>query len=379
MFKRSIIRVVIFTVAIAMLYGCKSKVESDQLKEREYQRKLAEAQELAKQIREGDLFNENQIIQERIKNPDNVCAFTTSYQAVDFGPDPDFRGDGYAALYNDTGGIVYYFDLGNRQRYKMWQYGRDPSFGMLLPDGNQKFIYQDYDLVKTDEGTEKKILGLLMNTDKDWLRPPKNLYEGEASKPYFVNEDRTVIFVEADKYWLLDEQLQKKEITEEEYNQLRDSRFTYENTWKLMDEYRGKKGIWVTDHAELNWVQLRDTTDLSTIEIMPVSYHIYCWGNEFAGILELSPTDLPNYSIKLNEGLSASVGELFDVYEKKLSPISQEVIGYKKDQLKGTLRVIKIVEGHLVCEFQTKLYQNGIFKDDAAVSKSNPQTIGKIL
>jgi len=55
------------------------------------------------------------------------------------------------------------------------------------------------------------------------------------------------------------------------------------------------------------------------------------------------------------------------------------VIGYKEDSLKGTLRVIKIIEGHLVCEYQTKLYQCGIFKDDAAVSKSNQGTIGRIL
>ena len=218
-----------------------------------------------------------------------------------------------------------------------------------------------------------------MNTDKDWLQPPKRIFKGTASHPYLVNKDRNVIFQIEDKYFLLDEELVKQQITQEEFEQLRDGRYVLEQNWQIRKEYRGMPGIWITDPAELNWVQLRDTTDLRSILIMPINYSIYCWGKEFAGLLELIPTDTPYYSISLHNNRTAVVGDLFDVYEKKLSPISQEVIGYKEDKFKGTVRVVKIIDGHLVCEFQTKIYQSGIFKDDAAVSQKNPETIGSIL
>lgn len=373
-----LVKVAVFMLLIGLI-GCNSKDTTNKQQERDYQRKLAEAQQLARKIREGDLFNESQIRQKRIRTPDNVCAFTCNYHSIDWGPEPEFRGDGRAAIYNDKSGIVYYYDVESRQRYKMWQYGQHPSFGMRLSDGNQKFIFQEYEIKRADGGNVVEIKGIRMNTDNDWLKPPKSLYEGNAEHPYLVSEDKNVIFIEDGQHYLLDSQLIKNPISEEEFIQLRDNRFPHENKWKVVQEYKGIQGVWVTDLAELNWVQLRNTKQLRTLKIMPVHYSLYCWGDEFAGMLEIVPTDLPNYSIALGENMKASPGDLFDIYEKKLSPISQEVIGYQEDQYKGTLRVLRIVEGHLVCEFQTKVFQSGIFKDDAAVSQKNPQVIGKIL
>ncbi|HPQ38942.1 MAG TPA: hypothetical protein PLV45_01085 [bacterium] len=349
------------------------------MEEREYQRKLAEAQELARKIKEGDLFNEDQILLSQIREPDNVCTLTANYIAVDFGPSPDFRGDGLAALFNDTSGVVYYYDLMTKQRYKLFQLGQDPSFGAFRPDGEQKFVFQEYELRIGEEGTEIHILGLLMNTETDWLKPPKQIYQGPASEPFLVNDDQNVIFKEADAFYKLDGELNKHEITEEEYKQLRDSRYILDNRWKVVREYKGLKGLWITDPAEINWVQIRDTKDLKTIKIMPAHYAVYCWSNEFTGLLEILPSDVPNFSIRLQDGQSAAVGDLFDVFEKKLSPISQEVIGYDQNKYKGSLRVIKIVDDILICEFQTKLYLTGIFKDDAAVSQKNSSVTGSIL
>lgn len=379
MLHRVLLHITIVLSIICLLAGCGSGEQKSEIEEREYQRKLAEAQELARKIKEGDLFNEDQIILSQIREPDNVCTLTSNYIAVDFGPSPDFRNDGMAAVFNDKSGVVYYYDLATKQRFKLFQMGQDPSFGMYRPNGEQKFIFQEYELRKTDQGTDINILGLLMNNENDWLKPPKQIYAGPASKPFLVNEDKNVIFKEEGKFYLLDEQLEKNEITEEEYNQKRDSRVVLDNRWKLMEEYKGIPGIWVTDLAEINWVQLRDTEQLQTVKVMPAHYAIYCWSNEFTGLLEVIPTDIPNFSIQLAEGKTAAVGDLFDVYEKKLSPISQEVIGYDETKYKGTLRVIKVVENIYICEFQTKLYLTGIFKDDAVVSQKNASISGSIL
>ncbi|MBN1879804.1 hypothetical protein JW823_06810 [bacterium] len=372
----------VFSIAIVImisLSACKTKDVNDEAQKREFARRLQEAQELARQIREGSLFDEEQIKSQKVQEPGNVCCFTANYIACDFGADPQFRGNGRAALYNDTSGVIYYYDIDGKQRYKMFQYGQHSSFGMFFPDGRQKYIFQEYDRVKTDEGYEQKILGIRMNSEKDWLKPAKNIYNGPASYPFLVNDDRTVIFIEDGKYYQLDENLEKQQITEQEYISLRDSRFEMKNQWKIFEQYKGIKGLWVTDLAERNWVQLRDLKELKTVAVLPSLYAIYCWGPEFAGLLEIIPADLPNFSVKLNEGMGADVGDLFDIYEKELSPISQEVIGYKKDVYKGTLRVIRIVQGLLICEFQTKIYLSGVFKDDAAVSQKNPEIIGAIL
>ncbi|MBN1549997.1 hypothetical protein JW979_00950, partial [bacterium] len=61
------------------------------------------------------------------------------------------------------------------------------------------------------------------------------------------------------------------------------------------------------------------------------------------------------------------------------SPISNEIIGYKEDKFKGTLRVIDMVDDKLICEYQTRLHLEGIFAGDAAVARSNNTIIGKIL
>jgi len=379
MSHKYLVQVFVFFFIVGLMIGCGSGEEKSELDEREYQRKLAEAQELARKIKEGNLFNEDQILLQRIKEPENVCNFTANYIAVDFGPSPDFRGDGMAAIFNDQSGVVYYYDLKSKQRFKLYQMGRDPSFGAYRPENEQKFIFQEYELRKTEKGTEEHILGLLMNTEKDWLKPPKRIYSGPAFEPYLVNDDKNVIFKENGKFYLLDEALKKNEITEEEYKQMIASRIILQNKWKIEEKYRGIEGLWITDPTEINWVQIRDLTNLNTVKIMPAHFAIYCWSNEFTGLLEVLPTDIPNFSIKMTEGQTAAVGDLFDIYEKKLSPISQEVIGYNKEKFKGTLRVIKIVEGVLICEFQTKLHLTGIFKDDTAVSQKNPEITGYIL
>ncbi|MBN1296278.1 hypothetical protein JXA80_05825 [bacterium] len=379
MVNRSAIRNFTLVIALLLLAACGSEEDKTDVNEREYQRKLAEAQELARKIKEGDLFNEDQILLGKIRDPGNVCILTSSYIAVDFGPSPDFRGDGLAAIFNDQSGVVYYYDLATKQRFKLFQLARDPSFGVFRSGGEQKYIFHDYGIFQVEGGTEERSLGILMNTENDWLKQPKRIYKGPATNTFLVNDDRNVIFKEEGKHYLLDEQLQKNEITEEEYKQLRDSRIVIDNKWKIANKYKGIPGVWITDPAEINWVQIRDVTGLQTVKVMPSHYAIYCWGQDFCGLLEVLPTDVPNFSIRLPQDKNAQVGDLFDVYEKKLSPISQEVIGYESSKYKGTLRVIKIVDGILVCEFQTKLQMTGIFKDDAAVSQKNSDVIGTIL
>ena len=261
----------------------------------------------------------------------------------------------------------------------MHQYGQQPSFGSLKTDGTQKYVLQDFEWVKTDEGLEKEISGIFMNTENDWLKPAQLLYTGKASYPYLINDDKSLIFEENNKYYMLDENLNKKEISKQEYVSLRDSRFNFQNSWKIETSYEGIPGLWITDLAEKNWVQIRELNqEMDTIMIIPSSYSLYCWGEEFAGIIEIKPSDLPEYSIQLSHG-QASIGDLFNIYEKQISPINQEVIGYHEDKMKGVLRVVQIKQGIYICEVQTKLSMRGVFKDDIAVSKTDKSITGSIL
>ncbi|MGB3975519.1 MAG: hypothetical protein WBM02_01665 [bacterium] len=366
-------------VGCFVLLGCNSKDAVDEAAQRDFERRLREAQELARQIKEGSLFDSEELRLQKIQEPDNVCSFSTLYVGVDFGVEPDFRMDGAVVMYSDVHGIIYYYDIHGKQRYKMHQYGQHPSFGSLKTDGTQKYVFQDFEWVQTDEGLEKKINGIYMNNENDWLKKPQLVYTGPAEHPFLTNDDKTLIFKENNKFFMLDENLKKIEISEKEYLSLRDTRFNFQNSWKIKTSYQGILGIWITDLAEKNWVQIRDLNqELDTIMLIPKSYSLYCWGEEFAGIIEIRPADLPEYSFKLNQG-QAKVGDLFNVYEKQVSPINQEVIGYHEDKLKSTLRVVRIVEDIYICEIQTKLYMLGVYKDDIAVSQNDKSVYGPIL
>ena len=366
-------------VGSLIFMGCRSKNAADEASQRDFENRLREAQEVARQIKEGKLFDDDQERLKKIVEPENVCSFSTTFMALDFGAEPDFRLDGAVVMYSDKHGIIYYYDIGGKQRYKMHQYGQHPSFGSLKTDGTQRFVFQDFEWVKTDEGLEKEVNGIFMNTENDWLKRPQLLYSGPASEPYLTNDDKTTIFKENNKYFKLDENLKKLEISEQEYGSLRDSRFNFQNSWKIETSYGDIPGLWITDLAEKNWVQIRELNqEMDTIMIIPSSYSLYCWGEEFAGIIEIKPSDLPEYSIQLSHG-QASIGDLFNIYEKQISPINQEVIGYHEDKMKGVLRVVQIKQGIYICEVQTKLSMRGVFKDDIAVSKTDKSITGSIL
>jgi len=91
------------------------------------------------------------------------------------------------------------------------------------------------------------------------------------------------------------------------------------------------------------------------------------------------PLTIQQYTIQLKESAQISAGDLFDVYEKETSPISHEIIGYQKDKLKGTLRVITAIGTKLICEYQTRLNKEAIFAKDAAVARKDQTILGSIL
>ncbi len=371
-----VITIVMFT--IIFFVGCKSDDYPDEMAQREFEQRLQAAQELARQIREGGMFDEDAIRKEKIVNPDNICSFTIHYWAVDFGANPEFRLDGQVAIY-DSQGIIYYYDLIGKQRYNIFQFGRHPSFGMFQEEGLQRYVFQQFDRVMTERGRETIIRGLKMNTEATWMQPPKTLYEGNASNPYLVNDDKNVIFKKDNQHYLLDENLRKSEISQDEYVQLRDSRYHYKNQWKVKDQYRGIKGLWITDLNEKNWLMMRKMEEMETVIIIPENYSIYYWGSELAGVFEIIPTETQKFSIKLDNNMTASVGDLFDVYEKRISPISQEVIGYDQERFKGTLRVVDIIDGYYICEYQTRIHMQGMFKDDIAVLQRDNSILGRLL
>jgi len=379
MIKSITFRFACIFISLCVLVACGSEDKMSDREERDYQRKLKEAQELADKIRNGDIFNEEAQKQELKLRPTNVCLLSADFSVYDFGPSPDFKLDGNAVLYADKSAIVYYFLFNNRQRYKIWKNGRNPSFG-ALPDegGDQRFIVEYFKL--RENSWEGDSHGLLLNTESNWLNDPKLLTDKPASDPFLVEGDKTVIFKNDGKCFQQDENMMITSITKDRYNELRNSRYKFEHQWKIATSYKGLSGVWITDLEEKNWRQLRSLDAVETVQVIPEHYAIYTWGKEAAGVLVLQPSELPQYTIQLLDATKmAQEGDLFDLYEKKTSPISHDVIGYHEDKYKGTVRVIRKVNDKLVCEFQTKLHLTGIFKDDTGVSQRDNSIQGRIL
>ncbi len=366
-------------ISLVVLCACGSDNKMSDLEERDYQRKLKEAQELADKIRSGDIFNEEALMKEHKLRPVNVCSLSAEFAVHDFGPSPDFKLDGSAVLYSDKSAIVYYFLFSNRQRYKMWKNGRNPSFGTLAGEGeDQKFVMESYKLRENSWDGDSH--GLLLNTETNWLKDPKVLTEEPGTNPYLVESDKLIIFKKGDGCYQQDETMTISEITTDRYEELRNSRYKFENQWKTVTSYHGIPGVWITDLEEKNWRQLRSLDGIQTIQVIPVYYGLYTWGKEAAGILILQPSDLMQFTIQLGDATqNADSGDLFDVYEKKTSPISHDVIGYHEDKYKGTIRVIRKINDKLICEYQTKLHLTGIFKEDTAVSQRDKSIQGRIL
>ncbi len=372
-FKKLVICLLLIT-----LFSCSSKDKSKEEEERIYEMKLKEAQELAEKIRKGDIFNEEALMEEHILRPQNVCALSADFAVYDFGPNPDFKTDGSAAIYNDKTGVVYYFYFGNRQRYKLHNFGRNPSFGILPGEGgDQKYVHEFYKL--RENSWEGDSYGIFLNTEANWNQDPKLITQIPAEEPFLVNDDKFIIYHVGDEYFQLDDRMIATQITKEEYETARNSRYKFENEWKLATSYKGIPGVWVTDLQERNWCQLRSIKNPKTLKVMPEHYCIYCYSEEETGICILQSNELPQFTIQVPDPSQIGEGDLFDIYEKEISPISYNVIGYKKDKYKGTLRVVKLVADKAICEFQTKLHLSGIFKDDASVLQKNPEIVGKIL
>lgn len=379
MMRMRSIRAFLLAMFLLMLFGgCGKEDSSKKRDEAEFQKKLTEAKAVAEKIRSGDIFDEEAIIREKLLSPANVCLFSADFSALDFGPEPEFRGDGDSVVYSDKSGTIHYYFFRDRRRYRVGKEGRNPSFGMYQQDENAvKYIFEHYKL--KPNSWEGENVGIVMNTEGKWLDMPIEVTQIPGLHPYLVNQDQTIIFQLENKYYQLDEKLQQSEITEKEYTTLRDSRFPMENQWKIMTSYGDIEGVWITDLEEKNWVQLRDLKDISVMKIIPKKYYIYVWSKDNVGICMIKFDELQQYTIELPQGTSGTIGELFEIYENDISPISKEVIGYKKDKLKGVLRVTSVVGNKAVCEYQTRLFGEGVFKGYAAVNKSNNSIIGKVL
>lgn len=357
---------------------CGGKRDVELEKEKEFQKKIKEAQELAEKIKKGDIFNEEAVIREKILNPVNVCSLASDFTTLDFGPRPEFRGDGDAVIYGDRSGSIHYYYFKDRRFYKIGINGRNPSFGMLQPnEADNKYIYERFKL--NDGSWEGESTGILMNTEINWMNDPTLLTEIPAEEPYFVNQDTNIIYHVKDKYYSLDDKMTSAEITKEEYERLRDSRFVFDTKWKIYNTYKNLTGVWVTDLEEKNWNQLRGLSSVKSLKLIPSKNNIYVWGDEAAGICLIRPVDLNQYTVEFKNASGLGEGELLDIYEKEISPISQEIIGYKADQYKGTLRIVREAQGKFICEPQTKLHMQGIFAGDAVVVQRDTTILGRIL
>ncbi len=374
----SFLKTLIVSVCVAVCFGCGSKDALKEAEEREYQKKLKEAQELAEKISKGDIFNEEAIFREKKLNPDNVCNLTADFTNLDLSSTPDFRGDGMAAVYHDRDTTVYYYYFINRRTYKLATNGRNPSFGMLREnEGDIKYIFEYFTLLENSwEGVNR---GIKLNNEANYLNDSKLITEIPGQHPYLVNNDTNIIYMKGDGYFILDDKMAESKITREDNEQLRDSRFTLEQQWQVKDSYKDIPGVWITDAEEKNWCQLREAKSLQTTIVIPKTHDIYISGENQDGVVLIRPVEGMQLTIEIDKPELVALEDLFDVYATRVSPISQETLGPDKTKYKGTLRVVNIVQNKIVCEYQTKLHMTSIFAGDIAIAQKDENIMGSII
>lgn len=361
---------VIVSLLVA-ISSCKKDPEYDAKLKR--QKEIDEAMEFSKELANAEPFDFQAMQEKIIKEPGNVCRLSAEFLYVDMGQAPDFFYDGSGSTYSDLWTNIYYREFFPEMRkYKLLKGGRNPSWNHSLE--MPRIVYELYDYNHRDStGINKGIKVINVYGDQEVT----HITDLPGTKPRFVNEDKNIVFEMQDKYFVVDEFMKVQNVTPEEYQNLI-KKPESACKWKVVMNYRDLPGIWIQSLDERTYCHLWPSEKIETVEVIPNNCWIYFWGSETAGIIKPKPIQLKNFVISIGSAQGIQLGDLLDVYDKQISPLTGEVIGYHKDRWKGTLRVIEVQDAKCTAEFQTRLGREGVFISDSAVLTTNPTIMGTI-
>ena len=371
-----LILVVIST--ITLFYGCKcgkEELSPEELKRRQREKEIEEAIKLAKKLKEEKPFDFENIQKRIIKNPGNVCRLEAEFIFIEMGENPDFYYDGSGACYADKWTNVYWRDfLNDFRKYKITKNGRNPSWNKNPKEA--KVIYEKFYLNPRDWGGVNK--GIEVSNIMGEIKPVL-ITDKPATHPYFVNDDKNIVYQLYGKYYILDENLNEKEITREEYERLVKNRYKIDCQWKTLTKYRGVEGIWITTPDERYFSLVFPAKNVKTVKIVPNVCWVYFWSPENEGILKFRAVGIPKFYVQLDKGKNLNVGDIVDVFQVRRSPINNKPIGYFKDKWKGSIQVIDKKDNNIICEYQTKIYHEVIEVDDYIVDMKTKEPLGRIV
>lgn len=376
--KSTLILCILVFVALLPLAGCgggdKKATERQQQELRRKQ--IEEAKDLAARLRKEEPADLRQQLLERVRTMDNICKLQPEYTFIDLGREPDFFWNGTGATYSSKSTDIYVREFrGSLPRTKVAR-GRHPSFALDKKD--IKLIYEKFVLKPNSwDGVVHGIEIAWPYKDKE----PILITDDPGTYPYFVDNDRAIVYQIKDEYFYLDEKFNRKKISREKYQELLDKRQkSAACMWKLQDEYNGIRGVWLASADDAYHLLAWPLSSVQILRQIPERCWIYFWSEEDdRGLLKMKPIALPDYTIKADGPIQ--VGDRFDIYAPRISPLTKENIGYFKEKWKGTLQVSEVGEGEAKATYVTRLSQEVILGNDIAVHATNPDityTIGPV-
>ncbi len=370
------INFVIIMVFSFFCWGCGSgEPSAEEIENQQRQKEIIEAKKLAEKLRNEKPFNFEEEQKRLIERPSNVCSLDADFSFMDLGPNPDFFKDGSMAVYHDKWTNIYvrYFS-DDMRKVKIATEGRNPTFNQDLED--PKIVFERFRLNQKDWGGQ--VLGLTVKK----IQPDAEevqITDEQASKPHFVNEGKRIVYNQDDQYYLIDSSLETQPIDDARYWELIEDRYEINCDWKVLNYYADIYGVWITDRQEQNFNLLWTTKEKPITYVIPERFWIYFYTEMDSGILKLRPLALMQLELEGGAEKGLQEDDLLDVYAKKVSPLTGEVIGYHEDQWKGTLRVVSVEAEMSIAEYQTRLFEKEVLPQDIYRKRQAPSVSGAVL
>lgn len=369
---RKVVLILHFVLPI-LLISCSGEKTADKDKENKRDAEIQEAIKLSEQMKQSDKLDFEKLQQKIVKNPGNVCRLMADFTFINLGENPDFFYDGSGVVYADSLTNVFYRDFGvDMKKFKLLKGGRNPSWNHSLE--KPKVVFEVYKVNPRDLTGINHGISVI---DVYGTNDIKSITDLPGVNPRFSHDDSSIVFRLENKYYSIDEKMAVTEITKERYDEIVKVPV---NTcdWSVLPSYRDKTGVWLKSADERSYCLVWPATSIDVMFVIPNSCWIYFWSKENAGLLKIQPESIRNFELSLGSKDGIAVGDILDVYEKKLSPLTGETIGYYDNKWKGSLRILTVQDASSTAEYQTRIFREPIIPGDAIVNPSNTAVSGSI-